>query len=450
MSLPLLIQGGRILDPANGRDEAADLFVAEGKIVKSLSAEQRKQARVVDARGQVVAPGLVDIHVHLREPGQTHKETIESGSAAAAAGGVTSMVCMPNTSPACDNAGTIQLINDVITRQAVVNVWPTGCITLNREGEKLAPIGSLKRAGVVAITDDGDCVQNNEVMRRAVEYANMFDLVVMDHCQDDKLTEGAVMHEGEWSLRLGLRGWPSAAEDIIVARNVILSEHSGAHIHLQHITSAFSVDVLRRAKQRKARITAEVTPHHLALTDASLRNYDTNFKMNPPLRAEADRQALIEGLLDGTIDIIATDHAPHTDYEKDVEFDHAPFGIIGLETCLAVSLESLYHTKRCDLSFVISRLTHKPAEILRLPKGTLTGGADADICIFDPDERWTPSVETLYSRSRNSPWLGQPLRGRVKHTFVRGFEVFDGEKVHSPKEPGKIILPAGRAPGVSP
>ncbi len=443
MSDILVIQGGRIIDPASGRDETGDLFVADGKIVRTLSPVQRKGARIIDARGLVVAPGLVDIHVHLREPGQTHKETIESGSWAAAAGGVTSMVCMPNTSPPCDNAGTIQLINDVIARQSVVNVWPTGCLTINRDGEKLAPIGSLKRAGVVAITDDGDCVQNNEIMRRAVEYANMFGLVVMDHCQDEKLTEGAVMHEGEWSLRLGLRGWPSAAEDIIVARNVILSEHTGAHIHLQHISSAFSVDVIRRAKQRKARITAEATPHHLALTDADLRGYDTNFKMNPPLRAEADRQAIIEGLLDGTLDIISTDHAPHTDYEKDVEFDYAPFGIIGLETCLAVCLETLHHNGRCDLAFLLSRLTHKPAEILRLPKGTLAEGADADICVFDPDERWVPSAATLFSRSHNSPWLGKTLRGRVKRTLVSGREVFDGEQIISPKEPGRAIRPVG-------
>lgn len=447
MSDILVIQGGRIIDPANNRDETADLFVADGKIVRTLSPTQRKQARIVDARGLVVAPGIVDIHVHLREPGQTHKETIESGSWAAAAGGVTSMVCMPNTAPACDNAGTIQLINDVIARQAVVNIWPTGCITVNRDGEKLAPIGSLKRAGVVAITDDGDCVQNNEVMRRAVEYANMFGLVVMDHCQDEKLTEGGVMHEGEWSLRLGLRGWPSAAEDMIVARNVIMAEHTGAHIHMQHISSAFSVDIIRRAKQRKVRVTAEATPHHLALIDADLRDYDTNFKMNPPLRAESDRQAIIEGLLDGTLDIIATDHAPHTDYEKDVEFDYAPFGIIGLETCLAISLETLVHNGRCDLSFLISRLTHKPAEILRLPKGTLSEGADADIFLFDPDERWVPSKATLFSRSHNSPWLGKTLRGRVKRTFVAGREVYDGEQIISPKEPGRAIRPAG-APAV--
>jgi dihydroorotase len=319
---------------------------------------------------------------------------------------------------------------------------------LNRGGEKLAPIGSLKRAGVVAITDDGTCVQNNEIMRRAVEYAAMFGLVVMDHCQDKNMTDGSVMHEGEWSLRLGLRGWPSAAEDIIVARNVILSAHTGGHIHLQHISSAYSVDVIRRAKQRDIRITAEATPHHLALTDACLRDYDTNFKMNPPLRTEEDRQALIEALLDGTIDIIATDHAPHTDYEKDVEFDNAPFGIIGLETALPVCLETLYHSGRWDLSSLLARMTHKPAAILGLAKGTLAPGADADICVFDPDERWTPQAGKLFSRSRNSPWLGRELRGRVKHTFVGGHEVFDGEKILSPKEAGTVITPAGasRAP----
>jgi dihydroorotase len=391
----------------------------------------------VDARGLIVAPGLVDIHVHLREPGQTHKESIETGSWAAAAGGVTTMVCMPNTSPPCDNAGTIQLIHDVIRRKSVVNIYPTGCITLGRAGAKLAPIGSLKRAGVVAITDDGDCVQNNEIMRRAVEYARMFDLVVMDHCQDQSLTEGAVMHEGEGSLRLGLRGWPSAAEDIIVARNAILSAYTGAHIHLQHISSAQAVELIRGAKQRGIKITAEATPHHLALTDAQVRDYDTNGKMNPPLRTEEDRQAIIAGLLDGTIDIIATDHAPHTDYEKDVEFDYAPFGIIGLETCLPVCLEALYHSGRCDLSFLLARLTHKPAELLRLPKGTLAVGAAADICVFDPDERWTPTRANLFSRSLNSPWLGRTLRGRVKHTFVGGREVFDG---------AKILPPPGRAP----
>jgi len=423
------IRGGRIVDPANSRDETGDLFIANGKVVNQLSAAELQKAEVIDASGLVVAPGIVDIHVHFREPGQKHKETIESGSWAAAAGGVTTAVCMPNTSPACDNAATIQLINDVIERKAIINVYPTGCLTLGRKGEALAPIGSLKKAGVIAITDDGDCIQSNELMRRAVEYAHMFGLCVMDHCQDASLTQGSVMHEGEMSLRLGLRGWPAAAEDIIVSRNVILSAHTGAHIHLQHISSASAVDIIRRAKQRGVNITAEATPHHIALTDASLATYDTHFKMNPPLRTEADRQALIEGLVDGTLDIIATDHAPHTDYEKDVEFDYAPFGILGLETALPVSYETLVASGKLDLPALIELMCHKPAKLLGLEKGTLTPGADADVMLFDPQEHWTYDPEKSFSLSKNSPWNGQKLQGRVKRTLVAGVSVYDGEKV---------------------
>jgi dihydroorotase len=358
--------------------------------------------------------------VHLREPGQTHKESIETGTRAAAAGGFTSVVCMPNTQPACDNAGTIEYIHSVIAEKASVNVFPTGCITVGRQGGQLAPIGSLKKAGVVAITDDGDCIQNNELMRRAVEYANMFGLCVMDHCQDASLTSGSVMHEGEWSLRLGLRGWPSAAEDIIVARDIILSAHTGAHIHVQHVSSAYSVDIIRRAKQRGIRITAEATPHHLSLTDACIHDYNTNCKMNPPLRSEEDRQALLAGLLDGTIDIIATDHAPHTPDEKDVEFDYAPFGILGLETALPVCLETLAAAGRDDPGFLIERLSGAPAALLGLEKGTLAEGADADIVVFDPRARFFYDVEAGRSRSRNSPWHGRELTGRVRWTFVGG------------------------------
>ncbi len=448
MSATLWIKNGRVIDPANGRDAMGDVFAHEGRIVPDLTEAQRKAARVVDAAGQVVCPGFVDLHVHLREPGQTHKETIETGSWAAAAGGFTTIVCMPNTAPAADSVGTIQLINDVIARKAVVRVYPTGAITVGREGKKLAPIGSLKKAGVVAITDDGACIQNNEIMRRAVEYAKMFDLVVMDHCEDSSLTEGAVMNEGEWSLRLGLRGWPCAAEDVMVARNVILSAHTGAHIHLQHISSAYSIDMIRRAKQRGVRVSAEAMPHHMALTDACIAGYNTNFKMNPPLRTEEDRLALIEGLIDGTIDVIATDHAPHTDYEKDVEFDYAPFGIIGLETCLPVCLEELYHTKRCDLSLIVKRMTCDPAKILKLAAGTLSVGAPADITIFDPEGPVTFTRDGFFSRSSNSPWIGKTLRGRVRGTFVGGQMVFDGDRVHSPKEPGMPIAPAGRSGAV--
>jgi dihydroorotase len=425
----LWIKNARVIDPASRRDAPGEVFVVDGKFAASLSAAAKKRARVIDAHGLVACPGLVDIHVHFREPGQTHKETIGTGSRAAAAGGFTTVVCMPNTSPVADNAGTIQLIKDVVERDAVIRVHPTGCITVGMKGQVLAPIGSLKRAGVVAITDDGDCVQSNDLMRRAVEYAKMFDLPVMDHCQDHSMTQGAVMNEGIMSTRLGLRGWPNAAEDLIVARNVILSEYTGAHIHLQHISSKFSVDVIRRAKQRGARITAEATPHHLALTDQALATYDTNFKMNPPLRTETDRLALVEGLRDGTLDIIATDHAPHTDYEKDKEFDFAPNGILGLETALPVTLDVLVRQHRFKLPFVIDLMTRRPAELIKLPGGTLTEGAEADLCLFDPDEKWRYDAKAGFSKSSNSPWTGQVLTGRVKTTVVGGRIVFDGKKI---------------------
>ena len=420
----LWIRNARVIDPASRRDKVGDLFVLDGRMVARLSPADRRRARKIDARGLVAVPGLVDIHVHFREPGQTHKETIETGSRAAAAGGFTTVVCMPNTTPPADNAGTIQYILDAVRRDAVVKVLPTGCITTGMQGETLAPIGSLKRAGVVAITDDGDCVQSNEVMRRAFEYAKMFNLPVMDHCQDQSMTDGAVMNEGDVSIRLGLRGWPNAAEDLIVSRNVILSAYTGAHIHMQHISSARSVAILRRAKADGVSVTAEATPHHIALTDESLATYDTNFKMNPPLRTERDRRAVIRGLRDGTIDCIATDHAPHKDYEKDKEFDYAPNGIIGLETALPVVLEVLVRQAKFKLPHVIDLMTRRPAGVLGLAAGTLAAGSAADICIFDPDEAWTYDAKAGSSKSSNSPWNGRTFRGRVKTTIVDGRVVF--------------------------
>ena len=420
----LWIRNARVIDPASRRDSVGDVFSRDGKIVPRLSAADRKRARKIDARGLVAAPGLVDIHVHFREPGQAQKETIATGSRAAAAGGFTTVVCMPNTAPAADNAGTIQFILDAVRRDSLVKVLPTGCITIGMKGETLAPIGSLKRAGAVAITDDGECVQSNELMRRAIEYAKMFDLPVMDHCQDQSMTEGAVMNEGDVSIRLGLRGWPNAAEDLIVSRNVILSRYTGAHIHMQHVSSALSVEIVRRAKADGVRVTAEATPHHIALTDESLATYDTNFKMNPPLRTEGDRRAIIAGLRDGTLDCIATDHAPHTDYEKDKEFDYAPNGIIGLETALAVVLGVLVRQNRFTLSKALDLMTRRPAGVLGLAAGTLADGAPADICLFDPDEAWTYDAKAGFSKSSNSPWSGRGLRGRVRTTIVDGRIVF--------------------------
>jgi dihydroorotase len=427
----LWITNARIIDPAAKRDEAGELFVSDGKIVASLSPALKKRAKKIDAGGSVVCPGLVDIHVHFREPGQTHKETIATGSRAAAAGGFTTVVCMPNTSPVADSAGTIQFIKDAVRRDAVVNVLPTGCITVGMKGQALAPIGSLKRAGVVAITDDGDCVQSNELMRRACEYAKMFDLPLMDHCQDASMTQGAVMNEGVMSTRLGLRGWPNAAEDLIVARNVVLSTYTGAHIHLQHISSRNSVEIIRRAKERGVHITAEATPHHIALTEEALATYDTNFKMNPPLRTEEDRREIIIGLRDGTLDCISTDHAPHTDYEKDKEFDYAPNGITGLETSLAISLEILVRQNKFKLSKVIDLMTRRGADILKLLAGTLAEGAAADICVFNPDESWRYDAKAGFSKSSNSPWHGQTLKGRVKTTVVNGEVVFHNGKIIS-------------------
>jgi len=424
MSL-LWIANGRVVDPATRRDGRGDVYLAYGRIVKHFSAAQKKAARKIDASGLVVCPGLVDIHVHFREPGQTHKETILTGSQAAAAGGFTTVVCMPNTSPPADNAGTIQLIN-AAAANAVVRVLPTGCITVGQKGQQLAPHGSLKNAGVVALTDDGVCVQSNELMHRAVEYARMFDLPVLDHCQDESMTQGAVMNEGAVSTRLGLRGWPHAAEDVIVARNIILSSYSGAHIHMQHISSAFSVELVRRAKQDGVNVTAEATPHHLALTEEALGGYDPNFKMNPPLRTERDRRAIIGGLRDGTLDCIGTDHAPHTPDDKDREFDFAPNGIIGLETALPVCLDVLMRRSRFTLAHVIDLMTRRAAGVLKLPAGTLAPGANADVCLFSPDEKWTYDPAKGFSKSRNSPWAGQQLTGRVKTTIVGGKIVYDG------------------------
>jgi len=420
----LWIQNGRVIDPANERDANGDVYAVDGKIVDSLSPEQKQQADVVDAQGLVVCPGFVDLHCHLREPGDRHKETIASGTRAAAKGGYTTLVCMSNTKPPADNVGAIRQIVDLIDRDAVVNVLPTACMTMGREGKNLAPIGSLKAAGAIAVSDGGHCVQNNEIMRRGVEYSSMFGLVVLDHCEDATQTDGCVMNEGVWSLRLGLRGMPRAAEDIMVSRNVILSAHYGARIHLQHVSSAYSVDIIRRAKDRGVKVTAEATPHHLSLTEAALKDYNTNFKVVPPLRSDEDRQALIEGLLDGTIDCIATAHAPHTEIEKDKEFDYAPFGMNGLETALSVCLDTLVRSKLMNLSSLISLFTHRAAEVLELDRGTLSPGAPADITLFDPDENWRVTKDNMASLSHNSPWLGLTLRGKVRTTFHEGRRVY--------------------------
>jgi len=424
MSESLHIQGGRVIDPANGIDEIRDLFVLDGRLVDKKS----PGATLIDASGKVVTPGLIDIHVHFREPGQSHKETIESGSRAAAMGGFTTVVCMPNTNPVADSPATIAWIQEKAEKTACVNVFCTGAITRGIAGEEMAPIGALAAAGVVALTDDGHCVQNHGVMRRAVEYAKQFGLPIMDHCQEATLSADGVMNEGEWSTRLGLPGWPALAEDLIVARNILLAEETGHPIHCQHISSARSVRLLREARKRGVPITAEACPHHISLTDEGLKNFDTNFKVNPPLRTQADIDEIIKGIADGTITILASDHAPHAPYEKEVELDKAPFGMLGLETELAVFLQILLHQRKaCTLPQVIAMLTVNPARLLGLDRGTLSLGAIADITILDPDLAWKYDKNDSPSLSRNTPFHGFSLRGRAVQTIVDGKTVWNLE-----------------------
>jgi dihydroorotase len=420
----ILLQNGRIIDPANRRDETGDVWIEYGKIADPAKGA-KKPVETIDCSGLVIAPGLIDIHVHLREPGQSAKETIESGTRCAAAGGFTTIVCMPNTSPAIDNPSVVTWIQEKAAREAVVNVFCTGAITKGLEGAELAPIGALQRAGVVALTDDGHCVQSAEVMRRALEYARMFGLPIMDHCQDYALVGKGVMHEGYWSNVLGLPGWPAAGEELIVQRNALLAELCHTPIHCQHLSTAGSVRILREARGRGVQISGEVCPHHIALTDESVQTFDTNFKMNPPLRSSEHVDALIEGLVDGTITILASDHAPHCPHEKEVEFDQAPFGILGLETELGLFLDILVHQRKAlKLSRVIELLTINPARLLKLNRGTLSVGAPADVTIINPDLQWTVDREKSVSRSRNTPFHGRELKGRAVRTIVAGKTVW--------------------------
>ena len=422
----LIIRHGRIIDPANRRDEVADLFIVDGRVAgESEIHAAQTEIEEIDARGLVVAPGLIDLHVHFREPGQSAKETIASGSRAAAAGGFTSVVCMPNTSPAVDQPSVVTWILEKARAEACVNVFPTGAITKGLAGEELAPIGSMRKAGIVALTDDGKCVQNHEVMRRALEYAGMFNLTVMDHCQDYNLVGKGVMHEGAVSTVLGLPGWPSAGEEIIVQRNALLAELTGTPIHCQHLSAGGSVRLLRESRARGVKLSGEICPHHIALTDESIRAFDSNFKMNPPLRAQADLDALIQGVADGVITILASDHAPHCAYEKEVEFDLAPFGILGLETELGLFLDILLHKKKAiGLPRLIEMLTIEPARLLGLDRGTLSAGAHGDVTLIDPGLEWTVDREKSFSRSRNTPFHGRELKGRTVRTIVAGKTVW--------------------------
>lgn len=422
-TVPLLIRGGRVVDPSQGIDGPADVLLEEGLVVAvEAGIAPPEGAAVLDAAGLVVTPGLIDMHVHLREPGQEYKETVESGTRAAAAGGFTAVACMANTAPVHDNASVTRHIVDEARRHGYARVHPIGAVSRGLQGELLADIGEMALAGAVAISDDGLPIANAELMRRALLYARHYDLPVIQHAEDLNLTGPGVMHEGAVSTRLGLPGIPGASEDIIVARDIILTEDFGGKYHVAHLSTARSLDLVRRAKAAGLAVTCEVTPHHLILTDQAVAesSFSPDTKMKPPLRAEADREALLAGLVDGTVDVIASDHAPHHPDEKDVEFSVAPFGIVGLETNLPLCLERLVHRGVISLTRFVELLSTAPARVLGLPTGTLKKGSPGDVTLFDLDASVTIDRNQFLSKSRNSPFHGWELRGRAVATVVGG------------------------------
>lgn len=420
----LILKNGRVIDPANRRDEVADVLVRDGKIAGVGKDLDGSGCEVFDATGMVVAPGFIDMHVHLREPGFEHAETIESGSRSAAAGGFTAVCCMPNTKPVNDSATVTSYVVERARRDAIVKVFPIGAITKGSLGEELAAIGSMKAAGVVAISDDGRPVMNARVMRRAMETAAALDLPIINHCEDLHLSAGGDMHEGIVSTRLGLRGIPSASEDVMVARDILLAELTGARYHVAHLSTKRAVAMVGFARQRGLNVTCEVTPHHFAIGDRCMKPYDANYKMKPPLRGDEDVEAMLDGISDGTVDALATDHAPHPGSEKMQEFEQCPFGILGLETAIGLTFEHLVHPGRISLQRMIELYTTGPNDILRLGLGTLTEGAPGDITVLSESAEWTYDVNKSPSRSRNSPFDGHRFRGGAVATIVNGAVVW--------------------------
>jgi dihydroorotase len=414
----ILIQNGTILDPSQKLERKADLLIRDGKIA-AIGSNLGKADRIIDAAGCFVTPGLIDIHVHLREPGDEEEETIATGAAAAVAGGFTTVCCMPNTKPPLDNEGQIEFILREAQRVGLANVLPVGAITKGREGKELAEIGSMLQRGAIALSDDGVGVGDASVMRKVLQYSKMFDACIMQHCEEPTLAGGA-MHSGVVSTKLGLAGIPAEAEQLMIARDLLLNRTIGCRYHVQHISTAWSVELIRRAKRDKQTVTAEVSPHHLLLTDESCREYDTNFKMNPPLRTAADVAACIEGVKDGTIDCLATDHAPHRTEEKELEFPDAPMGIIGLECALALYVKALIDPGHIDWLKLIDLMSTRPAQIIKLDRGTLRDGAVADVAIIDPQLAWTIDVKKFKSKSRNCPFNEWQVKGRAVATIVGG------------------------------
>jgi dihydroorotase len=418
--MSIVIKNGRVIDPASQTDRVADVLIVDGRIAGVAPNLSSPKAEVYDATGMIVAPGFIDMHVHLREPGFEHAETIESGSRAAAAGGFTSICCMPNTKPINDSPTVTSYIVERARSQAVVNVFPIGAITKGSAGEELAAIGAMKAAGAVAISDDGQPVMNSRVMRRAMEFARSYDLPVIDHCEDLNLSAGGDMHEGIKSVRWGLRGIPAASEDVMVARDLLLAQLTGARYHVAHISTRNAVAMVEQARRLGLAVTCEATPHHFALSDDQMQPYDSNYKMKPPLRSCTHREAVAEGIAAGTIGVIATDHAPHPGSEKMQEFERCPFGIIGLETAIALTLEELVAPGKITLTRMIELFTTGPDQVMRLGRGTLAPGAPGDVTVFSTELTWTYDLNQSQSRSRNSPFDGRAFRGGPMATVVNG------------------------------
>jgi dihydroorotase len=420
-----LLKGGRVVDPEQRLDRVLDVLLSNGKVARiGENLEAPEGADVVECEGLVVVPGLVDVHVHLREPGGERKETIATGARAAAAGGFTSVCAMPNTDPVIDSPATVGFVAAAGRDAAAARVYPVGALSIGQKGERLTEIGELVEAGAVAVTDDGHPVMDSGLFRMAMEYAQAFDIPVADHPEDLGLSGKGAMNEGPVSARLGLAGKPNASEDVHILRDLLVAELTGGHVHIQHVSTRHGVAAIRRAKARGVRVTAEATPHHLLLTDEAVEGYRTDAKMNPPLRTAADREAVVEGLLDGTLDTLATDHAPHHYDEKEQAFDDAPFGIVGLETAVGLMLTHFVHPGRMDLPTLVDRMSRAPARAFRLPAGDLREGTRADVTILDPELSWTVDPARFLSRSRNTPFGGWELKGAAVRTIVGGREVW--------------------------
>lgn len=423
--MKLLIKNGRIIDPANKINRVSDILLENGKVSRLTKGIKSNGAKVINVKGMIVAPGLFDMHTHVRQPGREDAEDFITASCAAAKGGFTSITAMPNTNPVCDNRGIVEYIISESRQNAIINIFPIGAITKAQKGEDLAELADMKDAGAVAVSDDGFSVKNAQLMRKALEYSNMFNMPVISHCEDLNLSQSGVMNEGLTSTLLGLLGIPNISESCIVARDIALANFTKAKLHIAHASTKESVELIKQAKEKGINVTAETCPHYFTLTDEAVKGFDTNTKINPPLRTKEDRKAIMEGLKDGTIDVIATDHAPHTKADKDVEFDLAPFGIIGLETALSLAINELVDKKIIKWDELIKKMSYIPSEILGLTnKGRLSIGADADVVIIDPDKKWRFSKETIVSKSKNSPFIGRNFRGATVMTICGGKVVY--------------------------